>query len=191
MNNLSGGVFGRLTVMRSCGKDKYRHTLYVCRCECGNMIVVSGNQLTSGHTKSCGCLRTENVSKARLKHGATGDHTNVERLYKIWVGMRQRCNNPCNKAFKYYGRKGVRVCKEWEDYNSFKTWALENGYNADACFGECTIDRINPFGNYEPKNCRWITLTEQAKNKRKSYESISCGHENGGKENENEWTDQK
>lgn len=99
--------------------------------------------------------------------------------------MRCRCNNPKDKAYKYYGAKGVKVCAEWEhDYGAFRDWALANGYDPNAKFQECTIDRINPFGNYEPSNCRWVDIATQGRNKRTNYvkqnnnaETVLAAHE--------------
>ena len=99
-------------------------------------------------------------------HGGIND-----RLYEVWGSMKKRCNNPNDKSYKNYGGRGIKVCKEWnENYLSFKKWAYKNGYDENAPHGECTIDRINVNGNYEPNNCRWISNAEQQKNKRKSAE---------------------
>ena len=84
--------------------------------------------------------------------------------------MRARCNNPNNKSFKYYGGKDVLVCDEWSDYSAFKRWAENNGYDKNAKYGDCTIDRINPNGNYEPSNCRWVDMATQNNNKAKMDE---------------------
>lgn len=84
--------------------------------------------------------------------------------------MRHRCRSGNGKNAKWYKNVGIRVCDEWDDYEVFKEWALRTGYNEKAKFGECTIDRINPFGNYEPSNCRWATVKEQNNNTRKQYE---------------------
>lgn len=82
--------------------------------------------------------------------------------------MKKRCENTNHKDYKYYGALGVAVCDEWHDYTKFKAWAMENGYDENAPRGSCTIDRINPCGNYEPSNCRWVGMDVQAKNKRTS-----------------------
>lgn len=75
--------------------------------------------------------------------------------------MRGRCNRKTHKHYYRYGGNGIRVCDEWNtDYVAFKEWAHANGY-AD----NLTIDRIDPLGNYEPGNCRWVTMHEQARNK--------------------------
>ena len=81
--------------------------------------------------------------------------------------MKKRCENPNCASYKWYGAKGVIVCEEWHDYTKFKEWALSSGYDDTAKKGDCTIDRINPYGNYEPSNCRWVNMKVQANNKRK------------------------
>lgn len=160
-NDLSNKKFNYLTVIKQCGRSKDRHIIWECVCDCGNIVKVSSNQLTTGHTKSCGCIQKESVRKSRYVHGDRDS-----RLYSVWKSMKKRCENPNCKSYKYYGAKGVRVCKEWHDYSAFKEWALSHGYDENADRGKCTIDRINPYGNYEPNNCRWVGMDVQNKNKR-------------------------
>ena len=162
-NDLNGMIFGRLKVIRESGRAKDRHIVWTCQCECGNVVNVSSRELVNGHTKSCGCLQKDIISSMRYKHGDRDS-----RLYSVWKTMKKRCENKNCKSYKWYGAKGVSVCKEWQDYIEFKKWAIENGYNENALKGECTIDRIDPCGNYEPSNCRWVSMAEQAKNKRKT-----------------------
>jgi hypothetical protein len=160
-NDLHGMAFGKLSVVEVYGRAKDRHILWKCECECGKTINVSSRDLVSGHTKSCGCLQKETVKSIRYIHGDRD-----ARLYSVWKSMKKRCENKKSKSYKWYGAKGVSVCNEWHDYSVFKKWAFANGYKEDAARGECTIDRIDPYGNYEPLNCRWVTMAEQAKNKR-------------------------
>ena len=88
------------------------------------------------------------------------------RLYRVWQEMKNRCNNPNSKCYKNYGQKNIKVCEEWENnYSTFYKWAMENGYDEKAKRGVYTLDRINVNGNYEPKNCRFLTIREQQNNR--------------------------
>lgn len=151
--DLTGQRFGKLVVLYrqgNCGKC----AAWVCQCDCGRTShPIAARNLKTGHTTACGCV------VPNKQHGDS--HT---RLYEIWKGMKKRCDNPKCKDYKDYGAKGVAVCKEWdESFVLFKEWSMQNGYEETL-----TIDRIDPFGNYEPSNCRWATLLEQARNKRNS-----------------------
>lgn len=163
--DLTNNKYGRLIVVSYAGKTKDRHSKWLCKCDCGNEVIISGNSLTRGHTQSCGCLQKERTAKARYKHGGRSQHNNTERLYYVWAEMRSRCNNKNNKEYQFYGGKGVKVCKDWNDYSSFRKWALQNGYDKNADYGKCTIDRIDNNGNYEPNNCRWVSMAVQNANK--------------------------
>lgn len=158
---LSGKKFGKLTVLKLDGTIK-GNRMWKCLCECGNICIVSTNSLRRGNTVSCGCKKKENASllhENNVTHGKS-----KSRLYRIWNGMKTRCNNPNHETYKNYGARGITVCKEWSDsFEAFEKWALNNGYRKDL-----TIDRINNDGSYEPDNCRWADRFTQARNKRKS-----------------------
>lgn len=102
------------------------------------------------------------VKMLNYKHG----FSNKEKLYSVWKNIKDRCYREKCKSYKNYGGRGIKVCDEWKnDYVAFRTWAINNGYKFDAKFQECTIDRINNNGNYEPNNCRIVPNSIQAKNK--------------------------
>lgn len=169
MNDLTGMRFGRLVILCFAYKDSGYHSFWKCQCDCGNTKNIRSDHLFSGASVSCGCYRSEFSAiqgKSKLtKHGWYGT-----KLYARWIGMRERCSNPNVAGWKNYGGRGISVCQEWYDsFESFKDWALANGYKEDAPRGECTLDRINPNGNYEPSNCRWLTIFEQQSNKRNNH----------------------
>lgn len=156
---LIGKRYGKLTILRYSEKKGNRGKSYVwCKCDCGNEKEVQLSNLRHGGVKSCGCLKHE----ATAKH-----HKSNTRLYAVYMTMKQRCCNENHRDYKYYGSRGIQVCDEWKgNFAAFYDWSLENGYDETADRGQYTIDRIDVNGNYEPSNCRWITIEEQQRNKR-------------------------
>lgn len=155
MTYLTGQKFGRLTALEYIPGSKYR-----CICDCGRAATVSTYSLKHGLTRSCGCLRREIATQKATKHNGADDP-----LYHVLNVMHQRCENPKNKDYKWYGALGVTVCPEWalSNYPAFRDWAAATGYRPGL-----TIDRRDPDGDYTPENCRWITIQEQQQNRRNS-----------------------
>jgi hypothetical protein len=148
--------FGRLTVLKRDINSVKRIPKWICQCDCGVVKSIKGSSLTTGVTKSCGCLQIGSAEK----HGASkkGQRT-VE--YDTWLRIKDRCYNARNKHFKNYGGRGIVVCDRWLE--SFENFLEDMGLRP--C--NYSIDRFpNNDGNYEPSNCRWATKKEQEKNKR-------------------------
>lgn len=161
-----GKTFARLTVTGEAEKyvtpkGQKKRRVFV-RCNCGNELTVVLDSLTRGITASCGCYRKELLVAPR-KHGYTRNARKEARPseYATWFNMIQRCENPKNKAYPYYGGRGISVCKEWRE--SFSAFLNDMGRKASP---DLSIDRIEVNGNYEFGNCRWATKIEQARNKR-------------------------
>lgn len=167
--DLIGKRFGRLIVIEKGIPTRGEHgTVWKCKCDCGNEKYVTTGNLNGGTVRSCGCLRREqavkrfrDAAKKNIKHGEAGS-----KLYGIWHCMIQRCDNPKNPVYRWYGAKGVSVCEEWHNYEVFAKWAHSHGYVElkDVPRRQIlSIDRIDSDGDYCPKNCRWITVGENTR----------------------------
>lgn len=160
-SELIGKRFERLVVIKRLEPRK-GHMHWLCKCDCGNFTEVSTGRLNSGQTKSCGCLQKERAAENKKVHGLYyNEGGKKSKLYRVWSRMKERCFNPNSFAYKDYGGRGIRVCDEWLDYEPFHKWSILNNYREGF-----SIERVDNDGNYEPSNCKWIPISQQASNRR-------------------------
>jgi len=163
--DLTGQRFGRLLVIKQVGKSKTGGPLWLCQCICGKEIIVQSSNLKNGHTKSCGCLQKEIVTK----HGYNKKGAKT-RIYSIWEHIIQRCTNPNNSEYKNYGGRGITICNRWSNK---KTWFInflnDMGFPTSDKHQIDRIDNNKLINSYSPKNCRWTTRKINNRNKRDNH----------------------
>lgn len=159
-NDLTGKKFGRLLVLERT-ENRGKATTWKCLCDCGNFTRVTASRLVSGETKSCGCIHKEMMHKKFYKHGGSSS-----KLVSVWRHMIARCYDKIDPEYNRYGARGISICDEWKEYGNFYRWAISAGYDENAERGNCTLDRVDNNGNYEPQNCRFVSMKVQSNNRR-------------------------
>lgn len=170
MKDITGQKFNRLTAIKPIHKDKNREWCWLFHCDCKNEITVPLRSVVHDYskTKSCGCFNREQSSK-RIKILSTTHGMNKTRFYRTWTGLRTRCNNPKEFAYKDYGGRGIKCL--WKSFEEFRDDMYKSYLKHYKKFGgkNTTIDRIENDGNYCKENCRWSTFKQQARNRRKNH----------------------
>lgn len=182
---MTGYKIGHITVIRREGSKNGQST-WLCKCSCGKTFVQYGGALRNGKVISCGHIYADKTERQKIAHNSIAKTKHGDcssRLYFVWLDMRRRCDSPNDISYKNYGARGIKVCDEWSsDYVAFKEWAINAGYNPNAKRGECTLDRIDPNGDYSPDNCRWVSMNVQSNNRRNSYTITWNGETHTSKE---------
>ncbi len=155
--SLVGLRFSRLVVLSEVDK-KNSGRRYLCRCDCGSHKEIDGTAMTHGGTQSCGCLAREKTAQRSVRHGHASPSSRTP-TYRSWEAMVRRVSNPKVANWSEYGGRGISLCDQWRSFDAF---LRDMGERPDGT----TIDRIDPNGDYEPKNCRWASAAIQSRNKR-------------------------
>jgi hypothetical protein len=147
--DITGQRFGKLVAVCRAGNTKSGAALWRLRCDCGGETFAHTGELRAGKRKACRC------GLSQPTHGL-----HKTRLYRVWDGMKARCDRPSHPRYERYGGRGIGICEEWRKFETFAAWALSNGYRDDL-----QIDRTDNEQGYSPANCRFVTAKENMANR--------------------------
>lgn len=163
-----GETHGELTILSRLPGKHFGNSRYEARCSCDSLMVVTS--LTFRRRVTCVQCSQKRGATLRTTHGGS-KRGQAEPLLIVWKGMRTRCTNPNSRAYKWYGGRGVTVCKEWaKDYAAFRAWGLENGYRKGL-----TLERRRTSEGYSPDNCEWVSQRENSLRMLRDYRWVKRG----------------
>ena len=150
-----GKQYADWTIIGPAVRQEDGQARFPCRCVCGTERAVLFRSL-GRVSLSCGCRGRAKTVARRTTHGGS-----KEPLFRVWGGMKTRCQTPSATGYENYGGRGIKVCEEWSDYAVFREWALANGYAKGL-----DLDRRDNDGPYSPENCRFTTRSSNLRNTR-------------------------
>lgn len=159
--DLTGKRYERWLVISRASNGSSGARRWHCRCDCGNYGVVHATSLSSGNSRSCGCLKKEKTAQRRYTHGHSGNAAGKRRSpeYRAWTKMTQRCTNRNDPVYHRYGARGIIIVEQWKTFEQF--YADMGPRPSD----QHSLERKNGYGNYGPDNCVWATRKTQARNR--------------------------
>lgn len=169
--DLTGKRFGLWTVIERASSAPKGQARWLCRCECGAGRIIGSQCLRRGKSRSCGCGKARHIRERLSTHGLTRSPE-----YFAWRNMINRCENPKVKEFKWYGGRGIRICRRWrrgeEGSGGFECFLADVGLRPSP---EHSLDRLDNDSGYEPGNVRWASGEDQQNNRRNNRRVVYRG----------------